>query len=283
MLLDKPPEPNHGNLMSYKVYVRPAARAKYGYSTIALTKHQKSIHSMLRLLMTYGPCTTWDMASIRRHNVSFIREKEREYRRLFIGRTDGRRRTDGILDIGLVVREKKVIGKKISWKYRLSLHGMLYCMDALNLTNDEIDVMASTYAESLPKVFGIWHKLRSVLGDDTYKIRILSKALMFESAKTTAIPDNPMRELMDYIHVRHAKGFESISEHGLAEQVSCWFYTYMLYYRHPRSARIPQRSVKTRRMLHDDSNMYRWYREFFDEAQDHYKSRFQVMKKSGRP
>ncbi len=276
-------EPNYGNLMSYKLYVRPAAHNKYGYSADVKTKHQKNVHHILRLLSIHGSCTTWDMARIRLHSINAIREREREYRRLFVGRYDGSRRSDGIVDLGLVVRQKKTIGKKVSWMYRLSLHGMLYCMDVLGLSNDDIDMMASKYTSVLPHIFGRWDELKSVLGDEAYKLRVLSKGLFLDGPSTPAGAGNPIRELMSFVHERYRRYFDLITENELADQISYWFYTYMIYYRHPRSGRDPARIARMKKMLKQDPDMRAWYAEFFNGARNHYRARLRAMNKASQP
>ncbi len=271
------PVTNYGNLMSYKFYIRPAAHAQFGYIAKVKSKHQKNVHHVLRLLFIHGACTTWDMAKIRLNNTNEIREKEREYRRLFVGRNDGVRHTNGILDLGLVIRQEKIIGKKISWIYRLSLHGILYCLDVLEPTKKDIDTMASKYAASLPMIFGRWDVLKSFLGDDVYRLSVLSKALFLDNATTTSDTSNPLHELMTFVHIKYKKHFDLISEQDLAEQIAYWFYTYMRYYIHPKSKKTLSSNGKIKKMFMQDPHLHKWYVKFFKDAKAYYKQRLYTM------
>ncbi len=99
---------HYGNLLSYKFYMRPAAHKFYGNSTKSKIKHHENVQKLLQILFTNGTCTTWDMAKTRFHNeISTIRTKEKEYRRLLIGRSDRGKYSKDILDLGLVVRDGK--------------------------------------------------------------------------------------------------------------------------------------------------------------------------------
>ncbi len=273
----------YGNLMSYKIYTRPMARSRCGHFAKTRTEYQSSVQHMLGLLAAHGACTTWDMARLELRNINDVRKKEREYRRFFVGRRDRGRYTGGILDTGLAVREKKTIGRKNSWAYRLSLHGILYCLDAMNLDGNGMDRMASAYAGTLPRIFGMWNELKSALGDNVYCLRVLSQALFLDTP-AAGRADGPVHELMSFVHTKYRRNFEVISESDLAEQISYWFYTYLLYHTHPSRSVQARRNAagRTRRVFERNPEMRAWYRGFFDEARDHCKKRLAAMN-SGTP
>ena len=253
--------------MSYKVYVRPAARKMYGEVTGKQTKHQENVHDLLQILFTYGAGTTWEIAKTKLHKVVDVREQEKIYRRLLRGRTDRGKHSGGILNIGLVDVEKDA--KKPYHKYRLSLHGILYCMDALEPTKKEIDCMATKYSFLLPKVFGRWKSLKRILGSEAYCLRILAKGLYLNNI-AMAQTDNPLYELMAFIHTKYKRSFESISEYDLSEQISYWFYTFLLY----------QNSEKLKKVLAQDEELQEWYRDFFKQAHDYYSARLRTIQNS---
>ena len=278
-------ETHYGNLMSYKHYVRPAACRMYGGSSGAKTSHQENVQRILKILFLNGACTTWEIAkiSLRTSDAGLIRAKEKQYRRLFLGRYDTKRRFAGLLDLGLVVREK---GKNAYSRYRLSLHGVLYCMDALRPSDDETDSMAALYAGVLPKIFGRWADLKSILGDEAYKpLRILSRGLLLDSPRMVeaAVTDRkriPLYEIMAFMHVRYSRNYESIREPDLAEQISYWFYTFLLY-ADPGGAhagKTGSRAEKTKEMLDADEESHGWYAAFLRRAADHYAERLRVMR-----
>lgn len=265
----------YGNLMSYKHFTRPEAYRLYGSSSANITKHQRGMQEILRIMFANGACTTWQIAKLRLRtsNVSLIRAKEKEYRRLFLGRYDTKRRSGGMLDVGLVVRER--VGSYS--RYRLSIHGILYCIDVMNPSNDDFDGMVQKYAGMLPKIFGRWETVKSAAREDAYKMRVLAKGLFLNNpsvAKTQS--DTPLYELMSFIHIKYSRNFESISEADLAEQVSYWFYTFLLYYKDAgQQTKNTRDSVKT--MLLQDKYLGKWYREFFGSAAAYYKKRLRAL------
>ena len=268
----------YGNLMSYKRYTRPAACRLYGGSSKFKTRHRQGIREILHVLFENGACSTWDIARIRLRtaNASLIRPKEKEYRRLFLGRYDTKKRSGGMLDLGLVVREKM----NPHAKYRLSLHGILYCIDMLYPSEDDFERMARAYAGVLPRVFGRWDEIKSVSGAGAYSLRVLAKGVMLENlCLSTILAKTPLCELMSFIHAKYADKFESISEADLAEQVSYWFYTFLQYcvdaVHSTPNTQIQINGIK--KLLQRDSELGVWYRGFYTQAMNHYKKRLDVM------
>ena len=254
----------HGNLASYRAYVRPTTHNMYG-DQAAPSKHLDNIHELLHILFVHGACTTWDMAKISQSQIALIRKQDKIYRRLLIGRIDRGKHTGGVLDMGLVVCERT----RSYFRYRLSLYGILYCIDVLNPDKKEYDKMASFYAFLLPRIFGDWKRKKKILRDDAYNLRILAQGIFLNNIKF-ARPDNPLYELMMYLHIKYFKNFESISEHDLSEQISYWFYTFLLYSAPDKLAKI----------LSSDGSLYKWYASFFREARSYYEQRLRSIKNS---
>lgn len=278
----------YGNLFSYKYYLRPLAHRLYGNTAKTKIKHQQNVQKLLQILFLNGTSTTWDMAKAKFHNdISVIRTKEKEYRRLLIGRTDRGKHSAGVLDIGLVVKDGKSYKKgSPSDQYRLSLHGILYCLDVLNLNHKDVDKMASKYATVLPKIFGKWEYLKSVIeDDDVYKLQILSKGLLLDNPNISIDQKVPLYELMSFINVKYRRYFESISEKDLAEQISYWFYTYLLYQRRTSkktdNKKIPLGIQKLQHVFDRDKELKDWYLEFFKKAENYYNDRTNMIKNSG--
>ena len=150
----------------------------------------------------------------------------------------------------------------------------LYCLDVLDFSHKDIDKMASKYSDVLPKVFGKWRFLKSTIEDKVFKLEILSKGLLLDNPEIIKDSSNPIYELMSFIHIKYRKNFESISEHDLAEQISYWFYTFILYQR--TSSKLSNTKTGTQ-ILQDifqkDDELKKWYREFFCEAENYYKKK----------
>lgn len=258
----------HGNLMSYKIYLRPMARHLYGYSAMECTKHQKNIQNILHILFVMGSGTTWDMAKTHVIETDNIRKQEKIFRRLLVGRYDRGHYSKGVVDVGLVVKEK-LTGKPYS-TYRLSIPGILYYIDAFDPSQTKIDSMSSKYATIVPKVFGRWNDIKKVLGPYIYNIKILAKGLYLNNI-SLANKDNPLYELMSYIHIKYRRNFEVIMEEDLANQISYWFYTFLLY---------NGKAYKLRELLAQDDSIRKWYVEFFNQTNDYYKNRLSTLSRS---
>ena len=255
------------NLMSYKLYVRPKMHRLYGSDVRASkSKHQQNVHDLLHVLFIHGINSTWNMAKLNTHRRFGVREQEKIYRRLLVGRADKRKRSDGVLDNGLVFRE---IDSKTFAKYRLTLFGILYCIEVLQPSKTEYDKMATQYSFLVPKIFGRWEEIKSILGDDVYNLLILSKGIYLNNLQM-AHSENPLYELMSYVHIKYSRNFESMIEDDLADQISYWFYTYLLHV-HPE---------KLKKILNSDGNLSQWYKEYFSDAKKYYAQRLYAMQNS---
>ena len=101
----------YGNLQSYEFFIRPFAHRHFGslfFRKKTLTKHQENVQRLLEILALHGALTTWGIAKIRLgDNPSMISTREKEFRRLLIGRTDIEKKSQGLLDVCLVVKDEK--------------------------------------------------------------------------------------------------------------------------------------------------------------------------------
>ncbi len=270
-----------GNLQAYKFHIRPTAQRLFGdFSQIKKTKHQQNVQHLLRILMLNGTETTWDMAKVMVLNdISKVRTREKNYRRLLIGRVDRGKSSEGILQLGLVVKDGKSFKRAPADQYRLSLHGILYCLDILKPTNNEIDILSSKYSHILPKVFGKWDYLKSIIGKDLYNLKILAKGMLLDDQKSAEFSSFPFHELMLFLTTKYSKNLESISEHDLADQISFWFYTSLLYNpkHYPDKRKRTLGVKKLERIFQDDEELANWYMSFFNETKAFYKEGLQIL------
>lgn len=269
----------NGNLQSYKHYVLPTAKqlfGSYSFRRKSTTKHHSNVQKMLEILALNGPLTTWGMAKIALNNdISGIRTKEKEYRRLLKGRTDRGKYSQGVLDVGLVVVDGKNYNRGAADVYRLSIHGILYCLDVLELTNKEIDTMAKNHAKVLPFVFGKWEYLKSIVTNDVYRLKAISNGIFLDNIQITKISKFPVFELLSYLSIKYQEYFESIDEEKLADQLSCWFYTHLLL---PSGKSVSPDNIKLKKIF-EDKEIRNWYYGFIDESKKFYKQRFSSIQK----
>ena len=270
-----------GNLQTYKFHIRPTAIRLFGdFSQIKKTKHQENVQHLLRILMLNGTATTWDLAKvIVLNDIAKVRTKEKNYRRLLIGRVDRGKSSEGILQLGLVVKDGKSFKRAPADRYRLSLHGILYCLDALNPTNNEINILSSKYAHILPKVFGKWDYLKPIIGKDLYNLKILAKGMLLDDQKSAEFSSFPFHELMLFLTEKYSKNLTSISEYNLADQISFWFYTSLLY--NPKQYLDKKKRTsgvkKLKQIFQDDEELAKWYTLFFNETKAFYKEGLQIL------
>ncbi len=274
----------YGNLHSYKMYTRPTAQrvfGSYSFRKKSGPKHHENVQRMLEILALNGTLTTWGMAKTFLNNTSGIRSMEKDYRRLLVGRMTRGKHTLGLLDVGLVVKDGKSYVKGPAVQYRLSLHGILYCLDVLDLSDKQIDKMASKHAHVLPWVFGKWEYLKSNLGNEVYRLKSLAGGLFMDNIQIANISKFPVYELMTYLNVKYQNNFEKIEEEDLADQISYWFYTNLLV-----PSRLLTKGKKSsievsqwKKVLKGDQELKKWYYNFVDETIGFYNNRFKKIKR----
>ena len=274
----------YGNLQSYKMYTRPTAQrlfGKYSFRRKSGPKHHENVQRMLEILALHGTLTTWGMAKTHIDNTASIRSKEKDYRRLLAGRTARGKHTLGLLEVGLVVKDGKSLLKGEANQYRLSLHGILYCLDVLNLTDKQVDTMASKYANVLPMIFGKWDYLKENIGKEVYRLHSLAAGLFMDNIQIAKITNFPVYELMIYLNVKYQNNFEQINEEDLANQISYWFYTTLLV-----PSKLNTQGKKSsleikqwKKVINGDDELKKSYYDFVDEAIKFYNTRFQKIKK----
>jgi len=270
-----------GNLQAYKFHIRPVAQRLFGdHSQTKKTTHQENILHLLRILMLNGTGTTWDMAKVKDlSDISKVRTREKNFRRLLIGRVDRGKSSVGILQLGLVVKDGKSFKRAPADQYRLSLHGILYCLDALKPTYNEIDILSSKYSHVLPKVFGKWNYLKSIIGKDLYNLKILAKGELLDDEKSAEFSSFPFHELMLFLTMKYSKNLERISEHDLSDQISFWFYTSLLY--NPKLHLDKRKRTlglkKLLQIFQGDEDLAKWYVSFFNETRAFYKEGLQLL------
>jgi hypothetical protein len=272
-------ESPYGNLQFYKYYLRSHVNKIFesNGANKAKTKHKQHVFGLLKILALKGASTTWDAAKVRFTNdLKKVREKEKEYRRLLVGRVDRGKYSSGLLDLCLVVRDGKSEKNKHADKYRLSLHGILYCLDVLGFNDKEIDVMASNYAHVLPKIFGKWNFLKSVVAEEVYTIKILARGLLLDNKNINDSSTIPIYELMSFVNTKYHKNFEQISEERLADQISYWFYTNLLYQDPTQKTSSIQ---KIKKIFAQNDDLKNWYLDFVRETSQHYKTSLENLQK----
>lgn len=275
-------DPIFGNLQNYKLYLRPNAHAHYGYPNqkkSSLSKHQQNVQKLLKIMSINESSTTWDLAKISiPDDITKLREREKIYRRLLVGRKDKGKHSDGILNLGLAIKDGKSLKTGIADKYRLSLYGILYCIDVLDLSNSEIDKIAKKYSKVLPKVFGKWDYLKTKIGERVYGIKLLANGLLADNPQIQVRPEIPFYELMSYVHLKYQRNFENITEENLAEQISYWFYVNLLY--HPMGDNSDTGIESLNPLFQDAPDLKKWFLIFFRDSIKYYHERYAVLKKS---
>ncbi|MCA9826812.1 MAG: hypothetical protein KC444_00165 [Nitrosopumilus sp.] len=266
------------SLMSYKYYIRPTAHQLYG-TEFPKTQHRQNIHKILKMLALKGPLTTWDMAKIRFATDSEkIRSKEKEYRRLLVGRTDRGRHSDGIIDLNIVLVDSKSTKRNHGNVYRLSLFGILYCLDQMNFSEKEVDMMAKNYKIILPLVFGKWEFLKSVLGKDVYNISLLGKGLLFDDLNIISIKKDEFYELISFFGIKANTLTGSLNERKIAEIISLWFYVTLLYFPNLMTDKKSEKGQKILyKVLKKDRDLHKWFSDFIKEASEFYRKRLKML------
>ncbi|MCV0400566.1 MAG: hypothetical protein K5777_01085 [Nitrosopumilus sp.] len=268
------------NLLSYKYFIRKQASKLYGKHPQSKSKHQQNVHNLLKILALNGPLTTWEMAKIKfPTNNEMVRTKEKEYRRLLIGRTDRRRHSEGILDLNLVLIDSKSTKRNPGNRYRLSLFGILFCLDSLDLSHEEIDRMAEKYQILLPKIFGRWDFLKNIIGVNIYNLKLLGKGLLFDNPNIIDVDNAEFWELISYFNIKSNNLSYSLNEKIMGNLISYWFFITLLYLPALQSDKKIKNSKKMLSVIfHNDTILQKWFDEFILEAQIFYKERSKVLK-----
>lgn len=261
---------NVGNLKSYKTYTLPSARRIYGdhSKTSSLTKHQANIQELLGLLAVNGLLSTWEMAKLSKSgDLSHMRTREKEYRRLLMGRVDEGKKASGILDLGLVV--KFLPQNNIRAKYRLSIHGLLYAVSVLDLSPKDYDSIAKSYSEILPHIFGKWDLLKSHIKKPEMTLAGIALGYSPENVYTLQNMELPINETSRYLEIKYAPFYETISEPDLADQLSYQYYTSIL------SEKNTESSIKTlQKIFSKDEELKIWYQKFIGDVLSFYEKKF---------
>jgi len=266
------------------MYTRPTAMrlfGSYSFRKKTGTKHHENVQKMLEILALHGTLTTWGMAKTHLDDSVGIRTKEKEYRRLLVGRMARGKHTIGLLESGIVVKDGKSYAKAPADQYRLSLHGILYCLDVLGLTDKQIDIMAEKYSKVLPLVFGKWIYLKENVRNEIYRLKNLAGGLFMDNIQISKISNFPVYELMTYLNVKYQNNFEQIDEEDLSNQISIWFYTNLLVPSKFRSSgKKSSLEIKQwKKIIREDENLKKWYYDFVNEAIRFYNNRFNKLKK----
>jgi len=266
------------SMLSYKYYIRPQAHHLYGKFT-SKSKHQENVQRILRILALEGPMTTWEMAKVRFvTNNDKVRTKEKEYRRLLVGRTDRGVRSNGILDLNLVLVDSKTTKRNPGNKYRLSLYGILYCLDVMDFNEKEIDRIAKNYEVILPLVFGNWGLLKSTIGEHVYNISLLGKGLLFDNLHIIKIENTEFYELISYFNIKSNTRTESFNEEKIGELISLWFFITLLYFPNlKRKMKNKDTQKYLRKVLKKNGELNEWFSSFIKEAKTFYKQRSKIV------
>ena len=261
-----------GNLQSYKFYLRPAIIKKCGSITDEnITEHQKMIQRTLQFLALNNLSSTWDIAKkLNSYDLLSPKSREKEYRRLFVGRTSGTRFLPGLLNSGLVTSKEDVYKNRKVTKYGLSIYGILFCMDGLKFSDSQIDQMLTNYKDLIPKIFGRWSDIKNEFGKKAYCLRILSKGILFDFGGLEDQMYTPLYELMNYLNIKYRKNFDYIPDPDLAEQISYWFYSYLLFY-----VKNDQKHFDFK--WFNDHKLQKWFFQFGYDAKEYFFKRVKKL------
>jgi hypothetical protein len=231
------------------------------------------------MLALNGPLTTWEMAKIRfATDNEKIRSKEKEYRRLLIGRTDRGKYSSGMVDLNLVLIDSKSTKRNPGNKYRLSLFGILYCLDQINFSENEIDRMAKNYEVILPLVFGKWEFLKLILGKDVYNLSLLGKGLLFDNLNIISIKKDEFYELISFFGIKCNALTELFNERKVGELISLWFYITLLYLPNLVAYKKSKKNEKILyKILKKDQELHKWFSNFIREASNFYIQRSKML------
>jgi len=232
--------------------------------------------NLLELFALQGTSTTWQLAKVHLANdISALRTREKEYRRLLVGREDRGKHYPGLLELGLVVKDGFNLERALANKYRLSLHGILYSIDILDFDETQMDKITENYSSVLPKIFGKWKFLKRNEPKSYNKLKGLARGLLLDNLTPIEGLEDPINELMAYLQIKYHRKYENIGEEDLAEQISYWFYTALLISRPDKRKPIS----KLKYILENDQELFQWYYEFYREAKLFYEKRLSSIMK----
>lgn len=270
-----------GNYLSYLRYTLPTAKQLFGERSFrkkTLRRHQEKVQQMLESLAVNGSMTTWEMAKAQRcYDVASVRAMDKDFRRLLVGRRERGKASPGLVDIGLVLVEQKTENGNTLNSYRLSIHGILYCITTLGLSEREIDVMALKYSNVLPMLFGKWEYLKSIIGSTVYNLQILASGVALDNIRTTSISELPIFELYNYLNAKYQNYYESISENDLADQISFWFFIHSLTMYLLNDGKKGLQTWK--KIFQNDKELSSWFFSFLDETVTFYQKRLNSASK----
>ncbi len=269
------------NLISYKHYIRPTALRSLGFDNNSKEKtvHQVNVENLLKTLALKGELTTWEMAKIRFANdFAKVRTKEKEYRRLLIGRKDRGKKSPGLLDLGIVMIDSKSYKRNPGARYRLSLYGILFCFDSLNFSKSNNDKLAKIYATLLPKIFGKWDFLKSIICDNIYNIKWLGKGLYFENLENIDIRNKDFFELISYLYIKFSSNKEQFNEMTLSELISYWFFITLMYIPRLTDNKVKNSKLFLSLIFQKDEDLKIWFMDFVNEAELYYKTRYHTLR-----
>jgi len=265
------------SLLSYKYHILPNAHRLYG-TLASKSKHSQNVQKIIKMLALEGPLTTWDMAKIRFANdFDKIRTKEKEYRRLLIGRTDRGKHSEGIVDLNIVLIDSKSTKRNSGNIYRLSVFGILYCLGEMNFSEKEIDKMAENYKIIFPLIFGRWNFLKSMIGNNVYNITLLGKGLLFDNPNIISIKNDEFYELISYFDIKSNILTESLNEKKIANLISLWFYITLLYFPKLINQKSENNQKYLKKILKNDPEIKKWFLNFIIEAKEFYKKRSKTL------
>ena len=225
------------------------------------TKHADNVRKVLLFLALHEPATTWDLRKACFTEYADDKQGESVARRLLVGRTDREKKTDGLVDLG-VVSPTKQNDQRASTHYDLTLYGMLYAIAICDFTDQELYKAAKRHHCMIPYIFDKADYLESKHVSLQLLKVITSKEIVKFNDTMTAVP---YHHLVNYLIISYPapKMFVDKFVHFIAY----WFYTYLMLKLSDKNHVI---SKKWKRIVKDDSDIWDLYGSFLDEALSYY-------------
>ena len=103
----------------------------------------------------------------------------------------------------------------------------------------------------------------------------MSKGLLLDNLSMSDDFEEPLNELMAYLQIKYHRKYENISEEDLAEQISYWFYTNLLFERSSNLRKKKKLSGKQKlnNILNEKKDLKNWYNKFLKEVVKYYAKR----------